>query len=201
MAKPSCIAPVLVNGEITDAAIDDLIHRMRPGDVFEAEEFGVSPGENVHAIARHSTYAVMVTHRGRPAFMFGFIQTLPGVFSIWGYGTDHTSKVAKQVAASAKYHARKLFEHHDARRLQVSIPIAPQTQKNVDWLYDSFGLYIESVAKFATVSGYPLATFAYTIDEYTALRSHEDFVSAQLAELHNVQSEGAQGAEAERYRG
>jgi hypothetical protein len=150
----------------TDADVNHITANLRDVDRYECLAFGSEPGVNTPFYVAHSKLSVVFYYRDRPTFILGAIQTIPGVFVIWGYGTDDTWRVLPEMTRVCRGEiVTDFFEKHRARRLYVQIPAVPMCAPNIRWLKRT-GFRLESFHPFSTIDDEPVATLAVTKPDY-----------------------------------
>lgn len=150
----------------TNADVDHIASNLREVDRYEALSFGCIPGKNEGDYIRASAIALCFWYRDRPAFLLGAIETVPGIFTIWGHGTDDTWRVLPEMAKVCRgYVVEYLFKDRHARRLAVHLPYVTICEPNIRWL-KRVGFIPESVAPYSTIDDEPVITLAVTKVDY-----------------------------------
>lgn len=164
--QPKHFATVRWSECFSDADADYIAQHLRPVDRYEAAAFGQSPETDVGAYVRASIVSCAFWLRDRPTFLLGAIEAVPGVFTIWGFGTDDTRRVMPLVTRVCRgYVVQELFHKHCARRLCVQIPAVDMCRPNIRWL-KRIGFRLESFHPYATIDDEPVATLAVTKADY-----------------------------------
>lgn len=150
--------------------VADIVSRMRDVEVYECLAFGGEPDhDRIWSYVEHSAMAATVTYRNRPTFVFGFMATrVPGVFTLWGFGTDDTTRVITALTKLGLRSTHKLFSKFGARRLAVHVPTHPICHDTIRWLKRT-GFRAESLSHFATVDDETVLTLAFTKEDFKSM--------------------------------
>lgn len=169
---PSRVATVRWSDYYPDADARHVVANLRAVDRYEALSFGHDPATD-DAYLRASILSLCFYWRDEPTFILGALEDVPGVFSIWGFGTDDTPHVIRTISRVCRKHVvHELFGRHGARRLEVRLPYNPMCEPNIEWLR-RIGFHDETISEFATVDDEPVLTLAVTKADYRRYVSSE----------------------------
>lgn len=159
--------------------IQYIIDNMRLIERHEQEQLNVPHNTYELEVARLSDFVAVAYYRGVPAFVSGALRVSPGVYSIWGYGTDHTSKVIKEITDIINGYGREyLMEKRDAQRLQIVLPYDEVCMPNIRWLL-LCGFKCEGFARCAAKSKRDAILLSYTFKDHQEYVSRKTFQSSE----------------------
>lgn len=137
--------------------------RMREADMREARCLDLDGRVDCHAMVRIASDAFTAYYRGRPTFVFGTVEVLPGVRQLFGFGTDATLRVMPAVTwFTESYWLPELYNQR-VRRIQAIVPTT--NDASLKWL-EGFGMFRECVMHDYAVNGTPMVQLAFTLKEF-----------------------------------
>lgn len=153
-------------------AAEYIARNLRPADQFECAAVGCTQEQliaHVQPLAAHGE-AYIAWFRGEPVWMWGVWQTVPGVFQLWGVGTEKTRRIMPALTRwGLGAWLPEFMVRANVRRIEVRVPY--DSVHSVRWLM-KLGMSIEATLPNYGVHG-------------------EDFFQLSITRLTNVQSEVA----------
>lgn len=164
-AIPKCHRVTAISGA-TRSEIEDIAARLRDVERYESLAFGHEPTSDLLSdYAQRSVLVTLFKFHDRPTFVTGFLESVPGVYTLWGFGTDDTSKIIGKITRLGIALKNRLFEDFKARRLVAYLPTHPMCHPNIRWLIRC-GMRPESVSHFATVDDGSVLNLAITKEDF-----------------------------------
>lgn len=154
---------------LTDDQINVVLDNMRPDFKHEFEAVGLIPQLVGLRMVRSSFVSVYAALDGEPQFILGAVPQVQGVYGIWGFGTQKTTRVAPAVT---KYINDCLipgaFGSGMATRLEIRVPETSTWSWN--WLCGHCGF--EPECRIPGYSATPHIQLRFSTQEYNARYVH-----------------------------